>query len=85
MPTLISTDFQKVVDALKVVKKWFKHYGNSRGVIGIHLEGPFICKEKKGIHMEKNIIEPTDDLLGKIVPYAELFPIMMTIAPEQFS
>ena len=32
--------------------------------------------------MEHNIIEPKDELLQEIIPFAKLFPIMMTIAPE---
>jgi len=64
LPTLITSDFENIPVALEVLKQWFATYGNRRGVAGIHLEGPFISKEKKGIHPENFVIKPTDSLLA---------------------
>ena len=85
LPTLITCGFSDVILALETVKEWFGKYGNSRGVIGIHLEGPFISKIKRGIHAEEFIIKPTNDLLRRIVGYIKYFPIKMTIAVEEFT
>lgn len=85
LPTLITSPFSDVIKALEVVKEWFNLYGNLRGVLGIHLEGPFLSKEKRGIHPEEFILLPTDEMLSQIASYAKFFPVKMTLAPEHFS
>lgn len=85
LPTLITSAVADVMQALEVTKQWFKLYGNTRGVLGLHLEGPFLSVEKRGIHPLEFIIKPTDDLLAAIVPYTKFFPIKMTLAPENFT
>ena len=54
----------------------------SQSLCGIHLEGPFISKEKKGAHKEENII-PTDiATLRKLQEKANGLIRLVTIAPE---
>lgn len=85
LPTMISCDFREVIEALEAVKKWFFKYGDKRGVLGIHLEGPFLSKIKSGIHSPQYIIKPTIEYLEKIVSYGQYFPIKLTIAVEEFT
>lgn len=85
LPTLITCDFKDVLSALECIKEWFARYESKRGVIGLHLEGPFISEIKKGIHPQEYIIKPTDTLLEQIIMYSKYFPIKMTIAPEVFT
>jgi N-acetylglucosamine-6-phosphate deacetylase len=85
LPTLTTCDFKNVIKVLETVKNWFDKYGSNRGVLGLHLEGPFISVTKKGIHPEQFIIPPTDELLKQIIAYQKYFPIKMTIAPEVFT
>ncbi len=82
LPTLITCDFNDVRKALELTKEWFKQYGNSRGVIGLHIEGPFLSLEKKGIHPLEFITKPTNDKLAEIASYTKYFPIKLTMAPE---
>jgi N-acetylglucosamine-6-phosphate deacetylase len=85
MPTLITTGFSDIKKALAVVDEWIGQYGKYNGVVGLHLEGPFISSKKTGIHQKDYIIKPKQEILDYIVSYATKFPILMTIAPEEFT
>lgn len=85
LPTLITSSFADVRQALEVIKDWFKQFANTRGVIGLHLEGPFLSMEKRGIHPEEFIAAPDDEMLRLIVSYTKYYPIKLTLAPEKFT
>lgn len=54
------------------------------GLLGLHLEGPFINPEKRGAHFEKWVIKPHLPILKEIMEYGQGVIKMMTIAPEMF-
>ena len=54
----------------------------SQSLCGIHLEGPFIAKEKKGAQKEENIIPADIATLRKIQEKANGLIKLVTIAPE---
>ena len=51
-------------------------------LLGIHLEGPFISLEKKGMILPECICLPSKDILDKIQNITDGHLSMMTIAPE---
>ena len=51
-------------------------------ILGIHLEGPFISKARRGVHPADSIAKPSIELLGKFVEAAEGLVRMITVAPE---
>lgn len=85
LPTLITSSFDDVKKALEVTKEWFKKFGNTRGVIGLHLEGPFLSVEKRGIHPLEFVTKPTNEILELIASYTKYYPIKLTLAPENFT
>jgi N-acetylglucosamine-6-phosphate deacetylase len=79
--TLATNSIEKFIRAMDVAREYRSNGG--KGLLGVHLEGPYINPGKKGAHLEKFIKKPTiaeiETLLKK---GADVFR-MMTLAPEQ--
>lgn len=52
------------------------------GLLGLHLEGPFINPVKRGAHLTEYIQTPTLDLLKRLEQRAMSAVTMLTVAPE---
>ena len=76
LPTIMTDSIENINHQINLIKNTV-----SKGakIIGIHLEGPFINKKKKGIHPEEYILEPTIENLNKIDTD---FIKILTYAPE---
>ena len=80
-PTLMTGDLDTIKSQISKIKKAKDiQPAQSAAISGIHLEGPFINTDKKGIHDESYILEPTVENYLKIED--ELIKIV-TIAPEK--
>ncbi|MBZ0148569.1 MAG: N-acetylglucosamine-6-phosphate deacetylase [Pseudorhodoplanes sp.] len=79
LPTLISDSLEKMGDALAAVQAAVT---DESGVLGIHLEGPFLSPEKPGVHDPRHFRKPTveDDALI-LAPRPGV--TVVTLAPEQ--
>ena len=82
LPTLISSDAETILKAIQVVKRFRE---KEPGVLGMHLEGPFINAEKRGAHPENIIRKPTNEELGAIINAGRDVIKIITIAPECFT
>jgi N-acetylglucosamine-6-phosphate deacetylase len=51
-------------------------------VLGIHLEGPFLNKVRRGVHPEEWLRLPSSELLEKFIAATSGNALMLTIAPE---
>ncbi|HXA79486.1 MAG TPA: N-acetylglucosamine-6-phosphate deacetylase [Candidatus Acidoferrales bacterium] len=50
--------------------------------VGIHLEGPFISKARRGVHPPDSIARPSVEILQKFIDAADGLVKIVTIAPE---
>jgi N-acetylglucosamine-6-phosphate deacetylase len=82
LPTLISSDFKTILKAIEVVKNFMQQ---QPGVLGMHLEGPFINADKRGAHPAAVIRRPTDEELKQIIALGKDVIKIITIAPECFT
>lgn len=82
LPTTMTMDLPKIEKALDTVKESraqeINGEINGAMILGAHLEGPFIHKDKKGAQPEEFIIPPNANLIEK---YKDVLKII-TIAPE---
>ena len=81
LPTLITSPDNKILNALEVIKKIDNP--EEIGVLGLHIEGPYISVEKKGIHRPEYIRILSDEIIQKIADYGKEITRLITIAPEK--
>ncbi|MFZ0721400.1 MAG: N-acetylglucosamine-6-phosphate deacetylase, partial [Xanthobacteraceae bacterium] len=79
LPTLISDTPDKMKAALAAVDALL---GAESAVLGIHLEGPFLSPEKRGVHDARALRRPSaDDIAMLAAPRQGV--TLVTLAPEQ--
>ncbi len=80
LPTLITTTDENIEKALKLVEE--NENLEEIGVLGLHIEGPYISIPKKGIHNPDYIRVMSDEIIHKIAKFGSKVTKIMTIAPE---
>lgn len=79
LPTLISDTPAQIASALAAVDAAIEQ--GVPGVVGIHIEGPFINEVKRGIH-EAHRIRRLDDTILATLTAPHRGRVMLTLAPE---
>ena len=80
LPTLLSDDAHKVEAALEAVRTAIAR--GVPGVLGVHIEGPFLNVEKKGIHDAAKLRPLSDDEIA-LLSRSTGGRTIVTLAPEQ--
>src|ERR1700686_5101454 len=78
LPTLISDTRAKATAAIAAAKL----LDGTDGILGLHLEGPFISRSRPGIHRDDRIRSATSDDLDWLGELSALGSSMVTLAPE---
>ncbi|WP_394774827.1 N-acetylglucosamine-6-phosphate deacetylase [Flavobacterium sp.] len=80
---LISSSHETILQGIEAVRTYMKKHDN--GVIGMHLEGPFLNPLKRGAHSIDQVRKPTNAELEEIIKLGKDVIKVITIAPECFT
>lgn len=80
LPTLISDDLDVVSRAVKAAQDAIE--SGVPGVLGIHIEGPFLNEARKGVHDETKLRWLNEDALG-LLTSLKGGKTLVTLAPER--
>lgn len=83
LPCLISSSHETILQGIEAVRNYMKKHDN--GVIGMHLEGPFLNPLKRGAHSIDQVRKPTNAELEEIIRLGKDVIKVITIAPECFT
>jgi len=78
LPTLISDDFDRIGLAMKAAGQAVREVP---GALGIHVEGPFINQERKGIH-DASKFRRIDERAAELLTSLSAGRTLVTLAPE---
>jgi N-acetylglucosamine-6-phosphate deacetylase len=85
LPTTVTAPHERILAALdglgKVIAAPKRNQGRA-APLGIHLEGPFISHDKRGVHPPQNLVRPTPQTFDTFWQVSAGSIRMMTIAPE---
>ncbi len=79
LPTLISDDLDVVRQGTAAVDEAIEL--GVPGVLGIHLEGPFLAHDRRGVHDVRKLQSLTHEIIGQLEP-ARHGKSLLTLAPE---
>ncbi|CAL1520829.1 N-acetylglucosamine-6-phosphate deacetylase [Chitinophaga sp. MM2321] len=80
MPTVATISPEIMLRAMQAVRAYWEQGGE--GVLGLHLEGPFINPAKKGAHLPQYIRTPAQEDIDWILENGRDVVKIITLAPE---
>jgi N-acetylglucosamine-6-phosphate deacetylase len=83
LPCLVSSSNETIHQGIEAIRNYKAKYNN--GVMGMHLEGPFLNPLKRGAHSINQVRKPTNSELEEIIRYGKDVIKVITIAPESFT
>jgi N-acetylglucosamine-6-phosphate deacetylase len=80
LATLISDERSKMGKAIDAVSEAVR--GGVEGVLGLHLEGPWLSEPRRGVHPARFLRDFDAEDLG-LLTCEQRFPLLVTVAPER--
>jgi N-acetylglucosamine-6-phosphate deacetylase len=78
LPTLITDTREQMGKAIAAARS----IDGRKGVVGLHLEGPFISPQRPGVHRPDRIVKPAAGDLEQLCSLAGAGRSLVTLAPE---
>lgn len=83
MPTVATNSYAVFYKCIDAIKEYWEKGGE--GILGLHLEGPWINTLKRGAHIESFIHSPTLQQVTELLNYGKGVIKIITLAPEMCS
>lgn len=80
MPTVATNELPVFYKAIDAIREYWKTGGT--GILGLHVEGPWINPLKRGAHLEKFIHSPSTEETRALLDYGKDVIKIITLAPE---
>lgn len=80
LPTAATNTIETFYKCIDAIQSYWDQKG--KGVLGLHIEGPWINKIKRGAHIESLIHSPTVNEVKELLAYGKGVIKMITLAPE---
>ncbi len=80
MPTVATNPYETIFKCIDAIRSYWQQGG--KGVLGLHVEGPWISKTKRGAHREEWIFSPTFEEVNELLKYGKDVIKIITLAPE---
>jgi N-acetylglucosamine-6-phosphate deacetylase len=92
LATTVTAPAEETCHSLEAIARYIRSHENGQDVtprsrpaaeiLGIHLEGPFIAKARRGVHPAEAIAKPSIESLDKFLKAADGLVRILTLAPE---
>ena len=90
--TTVTAPLEDTCRSLEGIARYIRNHENAEDpakqtrpaaeILGIHLEGPFISKARRGVHPPDAISKPSIEIFDQLVKAADGLVRILTIAPE---
>lgn len=83
MPTVATNRYEVFYQSIDAIRDYWNKGG--QGILGLHIEGPWINPVKRGAHIESLIHSPTIQQAKELLDYGKDVIKIITLAPERCS
>ena len=85
LPTIVTTSIENIQRSLNVIKEFIKQQSTTEltsKILGVHLEGPFLNRAKRGAHPEEYLLPLTTTNIKEVIGNYYNIVKIITLAPE---